>query len=145
MKSNRSIPAAGVMPVLSYPDIDAAVAWLVRAFGCEERLRIHGHRVQLTLSGGALVATQSRDGEPAAVNGAYVAGGHALLVRVEDADRHHDRARAAGADILAAPADHPYGERQYTARDIGGHVWTFSQSVADVDPASWGGELVARD
>jgi hypothetical protein len=25
---------------------------------------------------------------------------------------------------------------------VGGHRWTFSQSVADSDPASWGGEFV---
>jgi uncharacterized glyoxalase superfamily protein PhnB len=39
------------------------------------------------------------------------------------------------------PVDYPYGERQYSAVDPGGHVWTFSESIADVDPASWGGEL----
>jgi hypothetical protein len=26
-----------------------------------------------------------------------------------------------------------------TNRGDGGHRWTFSQSIADVDPASWGG------
>jgi len=25
--------------------------------------------------------------------------------------------------------------------DPGGHRWTFSQSIADVDPADWGGTL----
>jgi len=48
---------------------------------------------------------------------------------------------ARGAEILQAPTDHPYGERQYRAEDITGHVWTFSESIADVDPASWGGTL----
>lgn len=38
--------------------------------------------------------------------------------------------------------DHPYGERQYVAEDPGGHRWTFSQSLVDVDPASWGGTPV---
>jgi uncharacterized glyoxalase superfamily protein PhnB len=66
-----------------------------------------------------------------------------VLVRVEDTDRHHERAAKSGARILNPPTDYPYGERQYTAEDIGGHNWTFSQSIADVDPASWGGELVA--
>jgi hypothetical protein len=32
-----------------------------------------------------------------------------------------------------------FGERQYTVTDLAGHCWTFSQSVADVDPAAWGG------
>jgi hypothetical protein len=32
-----------------------------------------------------------------------------------------------------------YGERQYTCEDPGGHRWTFSQSIADLEPEEWGG------
>jgi uncharacterized glyoxalase superfamily protein PhnB len=64
------------------------------------------------------------------------------MVRVEDVDRHHERARAHGARILRSPTDYPFGERQYTASDPGGHVWTFTQSIADVDPSDWGGVQV---
>jgi uncharacterized glyoxalase superfamily protein PhnB len=67
---------------------------------------------------------------------------HSLLVRVEDADSHYERAREHGAQIVQPPKDYPYGERQYTAVDIGGHSWTFSQTIADVDPQDWGGTLV---
>ncbi len=63
-------------------------------------------------------------------------------MRVEDANAHHERAVAAGAAIGSPPNDYPYGERQYTAEDLGGHHWTFSQSIADVDPAEWGGTLI---
>jgi uncharacterized glyoxalase superfamily protein PhnB len=45
--------------------------------------------------------------------------------------------------VVREPETHPFGERQYTVADIGGHVWTFSQSVADIDPATWGGELAS--
>jgi len=38
-------------------------------------------------------------------------------------------------------ADYPYGERQYTVEDPGGHRWTFSQTIADVAPEKWGGAL----
>ena len=31
----------------------------------------------------------------------------------------------------------PPGSRE----DLGGHRWTFSESIADVDPSSWGGLL----
>ncbi|AHG92853.1 Glyoxalase-like domain protein (plasmid) [Gemmatirosa kalamazoonensis] len=65
-----------------------------------------------------------------------------MLVRVEDADAHCARAAAAGAEILQPPTTFPFGERQYHARDLGGHRWTFSATVADVDPATWGGELL---
>ena len=61
-----------------------------------------------------------------------------MHVRVEDADRHHEQAAKRGARIMHPPTDYPYGERQYSAADLGGHPWTFSQSIADVDPASWG-------
>jgi uncharacterized glyoxalase superfamily protein PhnB len=64
------------------------------------------------------------------------------MVRVEDLDRHYERARSHGARILGPPADYPYGERQYIAEDFAGHVWTFSQSVADVAPEEWGGTSV---
>ena len=56
------------------------------------------------------------------------------MVRVGDVDAHHKRARKEGARILQPPADHPYGERQYTVEGLGGHVWTFSQTIADVAP-----------
>jgi uncharacterized glyoxalase superfamily protein PhnB len=41
-----------------------------------------------------------------------------------------------------APETYPFGERQYTARDFAGHVWTFTQTVANVEPGAWGGEMV---
>jgi uncharacterized glyoxalase superfamily protein PhnB len=47
MTSNRSAPPFGVVPVLTYPDVAAAVDWLVTAFGAEERVRIDDHRAQL--------------------------------------------------------------------------------------------------
>jgi hypothetical protein len=47
VKPNRSIPAATVIPVLIYPDVRAAVAWLRGGFCFEERLRIgEDHRSQ---------------------------------------------------------------------------------------------------
>jgi len=63
------------------------------------------------------------------------------MVRVSDVHGHCARARKAGALIVQEPTDFPYGERQYTAQDPSGHVWTFSESIADVDPAAWGGTL----
>jgi len=136
MLANRSIPDATIIPVLAYPDLHAAVAWLCEAFGFTERLRIGDHRAQLTLGAGAVVATQRDTGTEGA------APDHSVLVRVDDVDAHCARAEARGARIVQRPTDHPYGERQYSAVDPGGHAWTFSQSIADVDPGDWGGVLV---
>ena len=63
---------------------------------------------------------------------------HSVLVRVEDASAHCEHARAHGAKILEEPTDHMYGERQYNAEDPWGHQWTFSQTLADVDPGGVG-------
>ena len=62
---------------------------------------------------------------------------HSVLVRVTDAQSHFERSRDAGARILMEPTDFEYGERQYGAEDPFGHRWTFSETVADVDPAQW--------
>jgi hypothetical protein len=42
---------------------------------------------------------------------------HSVMVRVDDLDAHYQRTLSAGAGVLAEPADHPYGERQYAAVD----------------------------
>ena len=44
---------------------------------------------------------------------------------VADADAHHDRAKAAGAEIVRGLRDQDYGSREYTARDTDGNIWTF--------------------
>ena len=41
---NRSFPPGTVVPELAYPDVGQAIAWLCRAFGFRERLRIADHR-----------------------------------------------------------------------------------------------------
>jgi hypothetical protein len=40
MRPNRSIPPTTVIPVLSYPDVRDAVAWLSASFGFVARVRI---------------------------------------------------------------------------------------------------------
>ena len=56
MLSNRSMPRATVIPVLAYPDVHKAAAWLRDAFGFTLRLRIGNHRVQLNAGDGAVTA-----------------------------------------------------------------------------------------
>jgi uncharacterized glyoxalase superfamily protein PhnB len=131
---NRSAPPGAVIPVLAYDDVAAASDWLCEAFGFTERLRIGRHRAQLAYSDGGMVVSAKGMSSDAI-------GDHSVLMRVVDIDQHCARAKAAGARILQEPTSHPYGERQYSAEDIGGHVWTFTESIADVDPASWGGTL----
>lgn len=135
MESNRSIPQAQIIPELAYPDVNAAAEWLVKAFGFSVRLRIANHRVQMEFGTGAVVVC---DGPAPS---AEASASHSIMVRVANVDEHYARAVAAGARVSGEPTTYPYGERQYAARDLAGHRWVFSQSVEDVHPSTWGGEL----
>jgi uncharacterized glyoxalase superfamily protein PhnB len=127
MLTNRSMPAGTVIPVLGYDDVAQAADWLCETFGFKERWRAGSHRAQLAIGDSAVAITE---GGPRGSN---------VMVRVDDVDAHHEQAREGGAEVLGPPADHPYGERQYNVVDLGGHHWTFSQSIADVVPEDWGG------
>ncbi len=136
--TNRSFPAPAIIPVLPYPDVRAAVAWLGDVFGFVERLQIAAHRAQLDIGAdGAMIVAEYIDKARRPTAGADHAT-HAVMVRVADVDAHHAHAVARGARILAGPETYPYGERQYMVADLGGHHWTFSQTLADVHPSEWG-------
>jgi uncharacterized glyoxalase superfamily protein PhnB len=142
VRSNRSIPQATVVPILIYPDVRAAVEWLNAAFGFVERVQIgEDHRAQLSLGDGAVIVGDVRHDRRPPRPGEST---HSVLVRVEDARAHCERARQHGAEILMEPRDFEYGERQYTAADLAGHQWTFSETLADVAPEEWGGITVGR-
>ena len=140
MVVNRSAPRATVVPVLVYEDVGRAIDWLCDTFGFRERLRAAN-------AGGEVVHAQLEIGDCAVMLGRQGGEFHAppaghvnqyLVVHVADVDAHCTHARQGGAQILKQPTDMPFGERQYTAEDCGGHRWTFSQSIRDVAPEDWG-------
>jgi uncharacterized glyoxalase superfamily protein PhnB len=143
MKPNRSIPSSTVIPVLIYPDVREAVAWLSAAFGFAERVRVgEDHRSQFGVGDGAVIIGDVRGDRRPPRPGEVT---HSVTVRVEDARTHCERARAHGARILMEPTDFPFGELQYSAEDPAGHQWTFSESIADLAPEDWGGQTIAPE
>jgi uncharacterized glyoxalase superfamily protein PhnB len=140
VKRNQSIPQATIIPVLIYPDVGEAVEWLCAAFGFQEHLRIgDNHRSQLSFGDGAVIVGDVQSDRRPPRRGEVT---HSVMVRIEDATAHCEHARANGARIIAEPTDFPFGERQYTAEDPSGHRWTFTETIADVAPATWGGTLL---
>jgi PhnB protein len=129
---NRTMPACTIIPELVYDDVTEARRWLCEVFGLVERWHAGDHRAQLSLGDGTIAIT-----EPGTSRA--LAGRVSLVIRIDDADAHCRRARERGATIVAEPQDYPYGERQYTAQDLAGHRWCFSQSIADMAPEDWGG------
>jgi uncharacterized glyoxalase superfamily protein PhnB len=137
VKRSHSIPSASVIPVLVYPDVREAVAFLETAFGFSERVQIgEDHRSQLSYGDGAVILGDVRHDRRPPRAGEET---HSVVVRVEDARAHCEHARERGATIRMEPTDFEYGERQYEAEDPFGHRWTFSETLRDVEPEEWGG------
>jgi len=125
LPDNRSVPRGTIVPEVPVRDVEGMTDWLSTAFGFTLRVGMGAHRAQLNAGDGAVVLTDSKR--------------HGILVRVANVDAMHARAVAHGATIVRAPADYPYGERQFTCEDPNGQHWTFSQTIADAAPEAWGG------
>jgi len=130
------------VPSVFYKEPMAALRWLEAAFGFEVTTLVtdaDGNLAhsEMTFEGGSL--TVGGEWESAELVGPArmrspqtVDGVNTQFVRVhlaEGLDAHCERARAAGARILAEPEDQFYGSRVYRALDPEGHVWNFSQEV----------------
>jgi uncharacterized glyoxalase superfamily protein PhnB len=115
-------------PILQYRDAHAAIDWLERAFGFE-RVNVHEAddgsvaHAELRCGDGMLMLSTYRSGGDARFPD-YTGRGWAYAV-VDDADAHHDTAKAAGAEIVYELTDQDYGSRDYSARDLEGNLWSF--------------------
>ena len=129
-------------PVLVYPDVRAAVAWLEAALGFEERVRIgDSHRAQLRVgSDGAVVIADVRHDQVAPSEGIVT---HLVKVRVPDVDAAFARARDLGAHVVEELRTYEYGERSGVLEDPAGHRWELTQTVRDTAPEEWGGTTIA--
>jgi uncharacterized glyoxalase superfamily protein PhnB len=124
-----------LMPRLAYRDPPAAIEFLCRAFGFEETARfapagkvvyseIAWHGETLFAIGSSQEGVQS----PRELGGVPME----LFCYVDDVDRHHAQARAAGAKILSPPQDKFWGDRSYAALDCEGYRWIFRKIVKNV-------------
>jgi len=122
-----------IIPALRYKNATAAIDWLCKAFGFERKMVVPGDggsiaHAELTLGNGMIMLGDAETeygwlvqppNPPTRVNtqGTYVI--------VADVDGHYARAKAAGAEIVLDIKTQDYGGRDYTCRDLEGHVWTF--------------------
>ena len=146
MFTNRSAPSATVVPILVYEDVGQAIEWLCRAFGFTERLRaerdgVIGH-AQLSVRESAIML--GRQGGPFRAPHSDTVSAY-VHVTVDDVNAHYEHAMRNGAQVMQSPHDMPFGVRQYTAIDPGGHRWTFSQNIADVAPEAWGARTTGEE
>ena len=131
-----------VVPMIAYEDGNAAMDWLIEAFGfveADRRVAGDGRLTHGELEAGdsiIMLATPTPDYESPRHHREHCAAARkwstvpyiidGVLVQVEDLDAHFERARAAGARILSEPEDTPDG-RHYRVEDLEGHRWMFEE------------------
>jgi PhnB protein len=128
-----------IIPMLVYEDAPAAIEFLCKAFGFEERFRMPmddgriGH-AELVYEGNVIMLS-SVYGEMGLASPKDLPALHCQIqCHVDDVDAHFQRARAAGATIATEPADQFYGDRNYRAVDPEGTRWIFGTPIRDVAP-----------
>ena len=127
-----------VIPTMRYRDAPAAIDWLCRVLGFSRHLVVpDGDGIvahsQLTLGDGMIMLGSERDdahGRLMKVPGPDGANTQSACIVVDDPHAVHERAVAAGADIVS-PLEHPeYGGVFFACRDPEGHVW----NIGSYDP-----------
>jgi uncharacterized glyoxalase superfamily protein PhnB len=132
------------MPSLAYEDVVLALGWLDDAFGFREHLRwadeegIVRH-AEMRIEDAFVELSQASSERPTPKVLGHTS--QSIIVTVDNVDSHYLRALASGALIIAEPEDKPWGLRQYTAEDLDGHLWEFSQYLRHVPPTEWGAQL----
>jgi uncharacterized glyoxalase superfamily protein PhnB len=133
-----------IVPQVSYRDVVAALAFLVRAFGFREiraaRLATAGGAIDhatLELGGGVIgIGPEGHHGAISPISGGIVS--QYISVYVDDVDAHYQGAVAAGARIAAGLGDYFWGDeghRTYEALDPEGHRWRFHQMLRAGPPS----------
>ena len=117
-----------VWPTLRARDARALIRFLVDAFGFDETAvyadgdAVSHAQLDWPLGGGIMLGSAGRgDDDPWALE----PGKCGCYVVADDIDKLHERAAAAGADVLREPFDTDYGSRDFTARDPEGNLWSF--------------------
>lgn len=116
---------------LTYRNAPAAIDFLVRAFGFEERARYAGEspgtivHAELRWPGGGGVMLGSADAESAVQVPAGVGSTYVVVSTREDVDALFDRAVQAGATAVREPKDEDYGGRDFVVQDPEGAYWSF--------------------
>ena len=111
------VPVEGLTRItVSVEDLDCSLALYRDALGLVEQYR-DGDVAMLAVAGGGgpQVLLHRRTPQPSVA-------GVAASLRVDDVDRMTKAAVAAGAHVLDAPSDQPWGERQSVLTDVDGHV-----------------------
>jgi len=129
---NEKTPPPQVWPTLRARDARALIRFLVDAFGFEETVvygdgdRVDHAQLSWPPGGGIMLGSVREGGEDAHGQATPSAPGtFGAYVVTDDVDAVYQRARAAGAEIIAEPHDTDYGSHDFAAGDPEGNRWSF--------------------
>ena len=128
----------GFQPSVIYQDPKAAMRWLEAAFGFETAIYIEdasGGFVHCQMRFGEALISIGQEWDDDFKSPLKLGGKNTQLTSIQidsDVDAHCERARAAGAVIVAPPETQFYGDRTYRCRDPEGHYWSIGRTVEDV-------------
>ena len=119
-----------IFPILRYNDARGAIQGLCAAFGFVQLVSVpesgeyvrHAH---LKLGTNLILLGSIGPDDGRVSPQALGAARQSLCAYGEDPEAHFERARAAGAQILAPPSNSDFGSRGYHVRNLEGHPWTF--------------------
>ncbi|WP_433963770.1 VOC family protein [Tunturiibacter gelidiferens] len=138
MIANRSVPVDTVLPHIFYRDLAAAIDCLTRTFGFAEHYRygdpVSGAQLYLGKAWIMVQGTRADRATPAQLG----ASTQSLPIFVEDVESHFNQTKSSGATIVEELNETVYGELQYAALDLDGHLWLFSRHARDLSPEQWG-------
>jgi len=141
MSSPAKSTRATIIPCLRYRDAPKAIEWLCRTFGFEKQLVVPNAdgtiaHAQLSFGNGMIMLGSVLEVEtefgrlikqPDEIGGFET---QSAYVVVSDADAIYARAKAAGAEIVIEIKDEDYGGRDFSCRDLEGHLW----NIGTYDP-----------
>ena len=124
-----------VRSAVFYQDPKAALAWLEKAFGFELSMLLEDSEgnvahSQMELGDSYIMVGQEWSADHKSPKSLGGKNTQTLHIQIDDdLEAHYQRAKAAGAEIMAEPETQFYGDRTYRCRDPEGHIWTVSQTV----------------
>jgi len=127
-----------IFPILRYNDARGAIQSLCATFGFVELFSVPEsgpsvRHAQLKLGTNVVMLGSVRPDDGMVSPQVIGTATQALYVYVEDLDKHFERARLAGAQIVSPPMETDFGAREYHARDVEGHLWTFGTFLPAAD------------
>ena len=141
-ESPKTIPDGyhSINAYLVVRNVDKAIQFYKKAFGAEERFRMHGPdgktimHADLKIGDSVFMLTEESKEmkalSPESIGGSPVT----MYVYVKDVDSIFNQAISEGATELKPVRDQFYGDRSGYLRDPFGHLWSIATHMKDLSP-----------